>query len=452
MIMNIKKLALSLTVALLAFSVTVSAQDDPTKAIRKANTFFAGYNQSQGENVEKLEEAKTNIDYAVENIDQVSAKKQVGAWLNKSKIYLELSKNAITKVKYEDALSGAYTAGKAVIESELAKKFNREGAAKDLQQVAFEFWNRGAGHYDLGDYEAAYKDYNMVLLIHDLISPIDETTDPLAGVDLSEDGVATPKYSTHVKATAFLASTAGRKEDAARLYSQLLESGDKSADIYNGLFKAYFDNDEEKAMQYLQEGRVAFPGNQELLYSEINYYLKNGETDKLEARLKDAIAQDPDNKSLYSVLGNTYDNLMKDATEDIARTELMGKAERYYKTALEKDPEYSDVIYSLGALYYNEAVRYAKLRADLPLSAKKEYMVLSAKFQENVVKAQPLFIKSESLNPDDRSTIIALKELYAQANRLDITKEYKNRLAQLDNKEEIKLPYGEHPTAAELFN
>jgi tetratricopeptide (TPR) repeat protein len=226
-------------------------------------------------------------------------------------------------------------------------------------------------------------------------------------------------------------------------------------------------------MKYLQEGRGVFPENQELLYSEINFYLKSGDTEKLEARLKDAIANDPDNKSLYSVLGNTYDNLMKDATEDgkisifivhlgkanlmkdatedEARAELMGKAEKYYKLALEKDADYSDVIYSLGALYYNEAVRYKKLLNELPLSAKKEYAATTKKFQEFAAKAHPLFIKSESLNPDDRSTMIALKELYAQAGRLDITKEYKGRLAKLGNNEAIGESFADHPVTAELF-
>ena len=55
---------------------------------------------------------------------------------------------------------------------------------------------------------AAYNDYNMVLVIHDLVQPIDKSADPLAGVDISEDGTTTEKYPTHVQATAFLATAA----------------------------------------------------------------------------------------------------------------------------------------------------------------------------------------------------------------------------------------------------
>jgi Tfp pilus assembly protein PilF len=450
--MNFRKLALSLTLALMAFSVTVSAQEDPAKAVRKANTSFAGYNQDQSSGLDKLEEAKTRIDYATSKIDEIAGKKQADAWLKKTKIYLELSKNATTKVKYEDALEIAFDAGKNAVNHEMVKSFQQTSAAKDLQGIAFEFWNRGAGNYELQDYAAAYNDYNMVLVIHDLVEPIDESADPLAGVDINEDGTTTEKYPTHLQATAFLATAAGLNKEAAILYEQMLGNGTKTAELYNGLFKSYFDTDEEKAMKYLQEGRGVFPENQELLYSEINFYLKSGDTEKLEARLKDAIANDPDNKSLYSVLGNTYDNLMKDATEDEARAELMGKAEKYYKSALEKDTEYSDVIYSLGALYYNEAVRYKKLLNELPLSAKKEYAATTEKFQEFAAKAHPLFVKSESLNPGDRSTMIALKELYAQAGRLDITKEYKNRLEKLENNETIDEAFAGHPATTELFD
>ncbi len=451
--MNIRKVAFSLIIALLTFSVTAFAQEeDPLKALRKASTLYGNYNMSPETSLDKLEEAKTNIDFVISKIAEVIEKKQVDAWLKQGNIYVELAKNITTKVKYEDALETAFAANKKAIDHPLSKKFQQVSAAKNLQAVAFEFWNRGANNYSLQNFEAAYNDYNMVLVIHDIVAPIDASADPLGGLDINaETGATTPKYPAHVEATAFLATLAEKNNEAAKLYEQLLANGNKSAVVYNGLFKAYFGSNPEKAMGFLQEGRSAFPENQELLYSEINFYLKNGETDKLEARLKDAIARDPENKSLYSVLGNTYDNLLKDEEDPAKRATLMKKAEDYYKLALEKDPEYGDVIYSLGALYYNEAVRYAKLRAALSLKAKKEYEEYSAEFKKYVIKAQPLFLQSEKINPSDRSTLIALKELYAQTNRLDLTKEFKERLTKVDEGGTIDAAFNGHPTAEELF-
>jgi hypothetical protein len=48
--------------------------------------------------------------------------------------------------------------------------------------------------------------------------------------------------------------------------------------------------------------------------------------------------------------------------------------------------------------------------------------------------------------------MIALKELYAQAGQLDITKEYKNRLAKLENNETIDEAFAGHPATTELFD
>ncbi len=448
--MNIKKIALSFTIALLTFSVTTTfAQEDPGKASRKANSLYVGFNTSKS--VEKLEEAKGKIDFAVSKIDEISGKKQATAWLNKGNIYIALAKNDATKTKYETALEEAFEANKKAMNHELAKKFVKTSAAKNLQSVAFEFWNRGAANYELKDYAAAYEDYNKVLVVRDLVLPIDKSADPLGGVELDKEGKQIDKYASHVEATAFLATLAGKNDEAAKMFEMMLTNGKKTSAVYNGLYKSYIESNEEKALKYLKEGRAAFPEDQELLYSEINYFLKAGKTAELEENLKMAIEKDPENKSLYSVLGNTYDNLIKDAKTDEEREALKTKAETYYQGALKIDPEYTDVVYSLGALYYNEAVRYAKLRSELKLNQKKEYEAYTKEYKGYVSKAHPYFVKSEKINPADRSTIIALKELYAQADRLDITKEYKGRLAKLDAKETIDAPFAGHPTTEELF-
>lgn len=448
--MNIKKIAFSLVIALFTVTITAFAQDDPNKAYKSANTSLVKYNQSQ--EVEMLEESKAQIDFAIENIEGIVEKKVVRAYNKKGEVYLALAKDQTTKVKYEDALDVAYEAYKTAITSESAKKFEKESAAKGLQQVASEYFNRGLQYYDMKDLKGAYQGFNKVLDIHDLVAPVDPSVDPLGGVNIDpETGAQIEKYPEHLRNTAMLAAAAGENEAAIKLYEKILASGDKTANVYNGLYTAYIGSDEDKAFKYLQEGRSAFPENTELLYSEINYFLKKGETKKLQENLAAAIAKDPDNKTLYSVFGNTYDNLMKDAKTDEEREGHKAEAIKYYEIALEKDPEYGDVVYSLGALYYNEAVRYAKIRAELPYSAKKEYEAATKDFQKYVTLAHPYFVKSEQIDPSDRSTIIALKELYAQANRLDISGEFKKRLATLEEGGTIEAAYGEHPATADLF-
>lgn len=457
--MNIKKIAFSLVIALFAVTLTAFGQDDPNKAQKAAGTAFARYSQSQDTDVEKLEEAKKQIDFAISNKDGIVAKKLVKAFTTQGNIYLALAKNETTKVKYENALDVAYEGYKNAISNEMAKKLEKTKAADGLRAVADQYWNNGLKHYGAKDMKGAYEGFNKVLEIRDIILPVSPDADPLAGPSRDENfqeikdenGNVVQKYNEHLKNTAMLATAAGETQAAVKLYEKMLANGDKSAVVYNGLYSAYADSDEGKALKYLNEGREAFPENTELLYSQINFFLKKGETEKLQESLAKAIAKDPDNKTLYSVFGNTYDNLMKDAKDDETREKMKAEAVKYYEIALEKDAEYGDVVYSLGALYYNEAVRFAKARAALPYSAKQEYEAITKDFQKNVTLAHPYFVKSEKINPSDRSTIIALKELYAQANRLDISGEFKKRLATLDEGGKIEAAYGEHPATGDLF-
>ncbi|MFK7946426.1 MAG: hypothetical protein AB8G11_02460 [Saprospiraceae bacterium] len=457
--MNIKKIAYSLVIALFAVTFTAFGQDDPNKAFKNANSAFARYSQSNNSDVEKLEEAKKNIDIAISNKDGIIAKKLVGALMAQGKIYTALSTNATTKVKYEDALDVAYDAYKAAMNNDLAKKFQKVSSAQGLATVANGYLVRGYKYYDMKNLKGAYQDFNKILEIHELVVPVDSKIAPLTGNTtdanglpmLDDKGEVIPKYPEHLRNTAMLAAAAGETKAAIKLYEKILAKGDKSANVYNGLYTAYIDADEAKAFEYLEEGRKAFPENTELLYSEINYFLKKGDTEKLQANLAKAIAADPENKTLYSVFGNTYDNLMKDAKDDETREKMKAEAIKYYEIALEKDSEYADVVYSLGAIYYNEAVRYAKTRSELPYSAKEEYEAATKDFQKYVVLAHPYFVKSEKINPSDRSTIIALKELYAQANRIEISSEFKKRLATVEEGGKVDAAYGEHPTTEELF-
>lgn len=448
--MNIKKVAFSLVIALFMVTITVFGQDDPYKSYKSATSALVGYNQTS--ELEKLEEAKNEIDNAIENLDKIDAKKVVKVLMKQGDVYLALSRNQELSAKYDNALDVAFDAFKTVLNNEVAKKFEISSAAKSLQEVANEYLNKGLISYEEQNYKGAYLGFNKVLEIHEIVAPIDAAADPLGGFNIDPTtGEKIEKYPEHLRNTAMLASAAGESEAAASLFKKILESGDKTPSAYNGLYTAYSETDEELAFEYLQQGRAAFPENTELLYSEINYFLKKGETKKLQENLAAAIAKDPDNKTLYSVFGNTYDNLMKDAEDDATREAMKSEAIKYYEIALSKDPNYGDVIYSLGALYYNEAVRYAKIRASLPLSAKKEYEAATKDFQNNVVLAHPYFVKSEEIDPSDRSTIIALKELYAQANLIEISAEFKKRLAKVEAGESIDSAYENHPSTANLF-
>ena len=97
-----------------------------------------------------------------------------------------------------------------------------------------------------------------------------------------------------------------------------------------------------------------------------------------------------------------------------------------------RDPKYVDAYYSVGALYYNRAALLTKqlntLADDYSKEGLKKYEALKVKILAEFELALPHFQKAESIDANDVNTLIALKEIYARQNKLDISTEFKDRL------------------------
>ena len=180
-----------------------------------------------------------------------------------------------------------------------------------------------------------------------------------------------------------------------------------------------------------------FPDNTEILFAEINYYIKQEKFDVLEIKLIEATEREPDNPSVYSALGNVYMNLFQQEFETNGDTELAGKyfndALKYFNKSLELNPKQFDALYSIGSMYYNKAVILVKQANELPLSETKKYNELVEKSNELMNEALPYFKKAESINPNDTNTLIALKEIFARQENFDLVKEFTTRLDNVKN-------------------
>ena len=143
---------------------------------------------------------------------------------------------------------------------------------------------------------------------------------------------------------------------------------------------------------------------------------------------------EPDNTSVYVTLGQIYDKLYQDqaATDPVQAEENFNKAMSYYKQALEKDPKSFDAVYSIGALWYNKAASYSvdlnALSNDYSSAGTKKYEAIKSKMDETFAKALPFFLQAEQLNGKDVNTLVALKEIYARQDKLDIVEQYKQKL------------------------
>lgn len=435
-----KKLILGLLAVCLVLSV--SAQDGK-KAYKKATRALGAFNLDPANNMAKLQEAVDEITVALEDSEMAAEAK---AWQAKGEIFNTIANQIVAGrqlgsgteglPKVEDpARQAAMAFTKAL---ELAeKRYETKDALKGLQVAQTNLSNMGIYKFEDQDYAGAFDNFEMVMDAHKLLKENKEDS----ALNEEED------YQNQLYITGLAALNADQAADAEEYFVELYKVQYDKPAIYEALYKIQVakDDSEEnitKAYKYLEEGRKTNPDDVSLLFAEINHFLKIGKLDELIDKLKTAIDKEPDNVSLYSTLGNVYDNLYQKSAEaeDTEKAEeYFNEAKKYYEQALEVDSTYADAVYSIGALYYNRAAAMTlelnKYADDYSKEGLKKYEALKKDIFAEFDKALPYFKRAEALNPNDMNTLIALKEIYARKDNLELSNEFKTRLEKVQNAE-----------------
>ena len=146
-----------------------------------------------------------------------------------------------------------------------------------------------------------------------------------------------------------------------------------------------------------------------------------------------ALTAKPTDANLYLVRGNIYDNLAnpkdaagKDAEKPKDYEDKFKMAEADYKKAIELKPDYFDALYNLGVLYNNHGVSLNKMADQITDNAK--YKTANDLATLEFAKAMPVLEKAMSVNPKDRNTMYALKQIYARMQMMDKLKEINEKL------------------------
>ena len=412
---------------LLVLTITVNAQD--YKDAKKAyNTFtLDAFN-----NKPKLKEAKEAIDKAMGVAENQAI---LDAWLTKGKIYNEIAAQVLQiKSTGLGKLEELPQAEAPAVEAYMAyskalplvtKKFETKDILTGLQAVQGSLDNFGRMAFEDQKYQLAYDNFNLLLASHE-----DLKKNATKSILDTEDSY---NYAVFLAATAALLA---EKNDVAKpLLEKLYAAKYDKAAIYESLYTLNAASDVNAAYKYLDEGRQRYPDEISLLFADINHHLKLGKLDVLIDKLKAAIAKEPNNVSLYTVLGSVYDNLYQkmDASGDkVKGEEYFNAALDYYNQALAKDPKNVDAVYSVGALYYNKAAvttqKMNTLENDYSKEGLKKYKEMKDEVFAQFEKALPFFKRAEALDANDTNTLIALKEIHAKKNDLEASKEFKRRL------------------------
>lgn len=425
-----KNIILSLLSFFLVTGITHG--QDTKKAFSDAKKAFGVYNLDPQNNKAKLGEGQQWIDMAITGAQESQLAK---TWQLRGDIYNEIATQMVA-AKQLNLDAGEIPqvndpAGEAfpsyVKALELAEKqYETKDALRGLRMVQSNLYNMGIFAYDDKNYDLAYTNFKSIIEAHNLL----KQNGSESSLDEQEN------YFDNLYITGLAALNANRTSDAASLFQELYENNYDKPAIYEALYKIKMEESgPEAAYQYLATGRQKHPDDVSLLFAEINHFLRMNKLDELIAKLELAIEKEPDNLSLYATLGNVYDNLYQQAQEagDVTKAEAyFNSALKYYNDALAKDPNYFDAIYSVGALYYNKAAAQTMvlnaLFDDMSAEGVQKYENKKAEVFAIFDQALPYFKKAESMNPNDLNTLIALKEIFARKDQLDISNEFKRRI------------------------
>ena len=420
-----KLLILSLS---LVFVLGTTYAQDAKKALKTAERALSSFNLGGGTDSDKLKEAIEGIEVAVQS-DEYGA--MAKTWNTRGQIYNAVVSNftamrlldPATKILDADAAFKAYESFKMGL-GKSVKKWEKKDALKGMAEAAGSLNNLGIGAYETQDYANAYKNFNAMLEIHNTLKENGESS-PL---DVGDD------YNNQLFITGLAAMYGNDLEAAAPLFTKLKDAGFEKPAVYDALYKITAKEDLDKAAMILDEGRQKYPEDTGLLFTEINHYLQAGKLDVLEDKLVKAIEAEPSNVSLYYTLGRVY--MDSDQPE---------KALAQYNAALEVKPDYYEALYGIGEMYYNKAANITQEMKTLEDKYDKKSLAKYDELKEQMVgefdKALPYFKQAEALNPNDRNTLIALKEIFAKKNDLELSTAFGERLKKIDGGETLESSY-----------
>ncbi len=425
-----KKLALGL-LSLFLIVGSINAQEGK-KALKKGAKLLDKYGQNAVKNADVLDEGLMLVEKAFEDEDVKTEAKYYNMLGEAYNQVASAQVNAklvdptftITHGKYANKAFDAFK----MAHSKAEKDGDRKDAIKGLQALESHLNNIAIYYFQTPDYANAFDYFNTAIEVYKVINANQ------AESRLDIDTIRMDHY--------FYTGAAGyygeKGMEAAPVLEELVAMGTDKGLVYEALYKTFESDDKEKAVGYLEKGREMFPDDTGLLFAEINYYLIEGKLNVLTEKLKSALEKEPDNVTIYTTLGNVFDQLnQKERTAGnlVKADEYFDSAMKYYTEALVKDPTNFDAVYSQGALYYNKAASLTsainELANDFSAAGTKKYDALKAEMDSYFSQAMPYFLKAEGIDGSDLNTLIALKEIYARSNEMEKVGEYKAKIEAL---------------------
>lgn len=357
---------------------------------QKENVKEANSNLKKGQ----LDKALQSIEPAISDASTMNDPK---TWFYRGNIYLQIHMSDKPEYKSLDpnAISKAYESYDKMLELDQKKQYYTE-ALQNLLIVSEQLYNQGVEQFTSENFSAAVESFEKAAKVNETFG----NTDTLS---LFNAGLAAENANDNAK--------------AIKHYTKVLELNYPQPLIYNSLSNIYLaEKDTLKAFSTIEEGRAKYPDDFNLLIAQTNLYLTSGRTDKAMSNLTEAIKKDPTNPTIYYAVGVNYATMGNTA-----------EAEKAYLKAVELKPDYFEANYNLGALYVNRAAEIINEANKLKLND-PNYAKMKEDADAALKLSVPYLETAQRLDPSDKSTLLALKEIYTRLSMYDKLKEVNEKL------------------------
>lgn len=276
------------------------------------------------------------------------------------------------------------------------KKTYTTEAIQNLLVISEQLYNEGVANFSKEDYEAALGYFERSVEVNKSFNNIDTLAIFNAGLS-AENAQNYPK--------------------AKEYYTRIVELNYPQPLVYSSLSNVYLaEKDTTGAFEIIRQGREKYGEDFNLLIAETNLYLATGESEKAMNNLQEAVKTDPLNPTIHYAVGVNY-ALMNNVDE----------AEKSYLKAVELKPDYFEANYNLGALYVNKAAEIIN-EANLLKLNDPNYDVLKNQADDILKTSIPYLESATAADPTDKSTLLALKEIYARLSMFEKLKEVNAKL------------------------
>ena len=377
-----------------AFNYNKNAQGYITTAeqLAKQNRADKAAKQMSFAKIE-LGKAKASIDLAAENEE---TKNEARTWHYYGIVYYKIAAYPDFNDLDPEALDKSLNAFIKIIELDPAYANDRQNMFdiyQHIQSITSNYFNKGAVAYENGEYKEAIDCYMSAYKSNLVIGQKDN--------------------EALLIAAQIALYNAKEYESAIAICNQLLAEQYESPKVYQYLAVAnsQLGNDEDM-LKYINEGRVKFPEDDNLVNEQINAYLKL----KREAEIIDQIkemANKNSNNSIYClIIGTIYSNQESEIYN-------VDSALVYYNRAIEINPNDENAYINVGSMYIDKSAALINKANELPLDKFKEYDALIAEAKVFDEKALPYVEKAYELVPTDDAIRQALRTLYVRLKMMD---------------------------------